>query len=246
MKFNPNRAVGHSEERFKVKFRVLAIIVATLTSFACDSDRSVNSQNSGRINFANLEVGQSSRYVRFAGEDYFAPDDSSFVYFPDTLIVTVVAKDGGWFTIEERISAGSLARRDSAHADSARLRNLAKVYTNRVAIINDSLNVEPSSTNFVESYLFQVDGALCLEPFTEPEIVLHGWKTDPCGCNFQGIVSIYTQLGNEYQNLNVVVNNEPMQYDAGGITFVYSREDGLVHVYGVSYWEPRSYGWDLL
>jgi len=229
-----------------MKFRILLTIILALVISACETHPLVSPQGQGRINFANLEVGQSSRYIRFAGEDYFASDDSSFVYFPDTLIVTVVAKDGGWFTIEERISAGSLARRDSAHADSARLRNLAKVYTNRVAIINDSLNVEPSSTNFVESYLFQINGALRLERFTEPEIVLHGWKTDPCGCNFQGIVSIYTQLGNEYQNLNVVVNNEPMQYDAGGITYVYSREDGLVHVYGVSNWELRSYGWDLL
>ena len=234
-------------------FRISLSIIVALAVSACESHPLVGPQGKGRINFANLEVGQSSRYIRFKGEDYFASDDSSFVYFPDTLIVTVVAKDSIWFTIEEKISAGSLARSDSAHADSARVSNYENVYTNRISIANNTLYLERFLVSAQGTFLFWLTSefspgpaTLTLDRFTEPEIVLHGWKTDPCGCNVQGIVSIYTQLGNEYQNLNGVVNNEPMQYDAGGITFVYSKENGIVHMYGASSWEPSSFGWDLL
>ncbi|MCH9032142.1 MAG: hypothetical protein IIB00_07780 [candidate division Zixibacteria bacterium] len=237
-----------------MKFRILLTIILALATSACETHQLVSSQGHGRINFANLEVGQSSSYIRFKGENYFASDDSSFVYFSDTLIVTVIAKNSGWFTIEEKISAGSLARRDSAHADSALLQDATNIYTNRIAVIMDSLYLEHASTRFVESYLFQfslqdvfyIDGALSLERITEPEVVLHGWKTNDCACNFQGTVSEYDQLGIEYQDLNVIVNNESMRTDGPGHTYLYSREDGLVHLYWVNPWTQRAIGWDLL
>ncbi|HSG99949.1 MAG TPA: hypothetical protein VLB27_07870 [candidate division Zixibacteria bacterium] len=230
---------------------VLVALVAALPG--CNGARLAGPGDGARLSFAPMAVGQTSSYVRFVGERYWDPADSSFAYFADTLVITVLAREGDWFVIQERLSPGSRSLSVPAHADSAGLWSPHDVYLNRITVRNDSLIFQPDTLNggtFLFGYAMTpsdiVRDVIPLFQITGPELALHGWKTEYCECYMTGTIPEYRQLGRTYRNLNIVVDNIFMQTDGPGFTTVYSKRDGIVHSFWANWWTGQGFGWDLI
>jgi hypothetical protein len=190
-----------------------------------------------------------SKYVLFHGNDYRNPNDTTYEYKNDTLIVEVTAVDDHGFTISEYLAPGSESLDDTGYMSANGILFPDSVFVYRFKIENDTLILDSSGRDYSELRLVWMYGSpLTLGDIDDTLVSMKGWKTSfgYCECYRQGYVVNYRLLGNRYSRLNVIVNDVPMQVDAGGHAFVYSRRSGIVRCYTTNWWTNTGIGWDLL
>ena len=196
-----------------------------------------------RINFSNLKVGQESRYLYLAGDNYRDQATNDFHYTGDTLVVRITAVTDSGFLVEEFITPGSPIRNTGQSNEW-----LDSTFPYLLKADAGLLRVVPFEREWLETKLFPGTDALALSPIPDPQIGINGWKTTApyCECYHQGYAQNVEILGHNYPRLNVVVDDRFMQVDGPGTTYLYSAEDGMVRSTQVSWWTGTGQGWDLL
>ncbi|MCC7246443.1 MAG: hypothetical protein IT269_12240 [Saprospiraceae bacterium] len=232
-----------------MKHLLYLTIFATALLTACNKkDHSLDDpqpNNSGPIRFDHPFVGQQSKYLLLTGEDYYQPAaPNDFIYQSDTLQLTIVAQDVNGYIIEEKLLYnGSVTPWLASDKDS--------IYHYAMKIENDSVKIKKLSGNYFRSRIFGYHPnyyGLPLQSFTNQKTEIIGWKTDfsYCECYRTAYTENYTQFGINYNRLNVLIQNSPMQLDGPGETFVYEKQYGIVRASTYSWWTQSGIGWDLL
>ena len=227
------------------KLLLLSLIVLTFQN--CDKDDDAVLRND---NILKLEVGQKMRYILHTGEGYSDPNNIDFTYTSDTLELEVLDFDNNTYLISEKITSLSNMKLNDVNYY---WENKDSTYVNSWIIRNDSIAFESNSLNFKSHLIanfypaFYHNSNLSLNEFEE-ETQITGWKTSfPYSeSNTELFTKNYTQLGNNYDMLNVYINNELMSTDGPGFTTIYSREHGIVRSSRYSWWTGTGYGWDRL
>ncbi len=207
----------------------------------------------------NLFVGHTSKYIYFRGSDYRSGGDAPPEYYADTLIVSVIdSTEDGWL-ISERYSAGSQALKNIRDTGCDPNHQFSKdtVATYSLKIKEGKLTILPGTSSHSSSILY----GLKLPDYLITELPLHdlsargaervegsGWRSglQYCECYRQGFVEDREILGVSYDHLNVVMDDRAMAVDGPGKTWMYSRREGIVRFYQVSWWTQHAEGWDLL
>jgi hypothetical protein len=224
-----------------------AALVAILIPLSCDSPTKVGRKSSApmrKIDFVKLEVGQESRYLGFVGEEYRIRQNLRFEYSGDTLVVEVIADTDSGFVFKDYLTPGSASRRGEGpiiRPDS--------VYHYMVRIVDDILEVGPYESRYYSTRLFMYYyGTLPMNQIEGVKAEIISWVTSIpyCECYREGHVLKYRQLGNYYDRLNLLIDDQPMQIDANGHTFLYSKKWGFVRTSTASWWTQQGIGWDLL
>lgn len=185
------------------------------------------------VNLLKLSVGQRSRYVRFAGTDYYASSQQNISFQPDTLVLEVTGEVGGGFVVGETFKGQTVEY--------------------FMVLDGEYLTISRPEPSFESLQLFEVLGwnrSLKLPlKIDGPQIHMVGWHTslEYCECYGEGYLSNYQLLSSTYARANVVVDNRAMAGDGPGYTWIYSRESGIIRSSWVSWWPPnQAGGWALL
>ena len=223
------------------------VFLALLTSLsACkkDSPLDVPEPASKNIRFDLPAVGQVSRYLGLAGEDYYTNNYDHFEYSDDTLRLEIVAKDNNGYKVAE-----TLHYVDVVHSWLDWDKDSTYYYYLRVT--NDTLKVIPIGETYLRSRIFAYNlsqQGLPLKKIESPEVEILGWKTsfNYCECRQTGYAENYSLFGKTYDRLNVIVENSAMALDGNGETYVFSKPFGIVRFSTYGWWTQSGYGWDLL
>lgn len=223
----------------------LLLFLLTLGLIACDSmiDGGTPNAPADPIVFSSLAVGQQSLYVRFYGEDYRDPNNLTFEYTPDTLVVEVVHATEDGYVFMEYLRPGSRALEENETfymPDSIQY---------LVLIADDQLQVFGIDQTYHNSKLFMsYREPLPLNPIQENKVEIRGWKTSLHYSESyrKGYIIGYQQFDKTYPRLNIVVDDTDMQLDGPGQTFLYAAEVGIVRSSSASWWTGQGWGWDNL
>ena len=185
------------------------------------------------VNFYAMSVGQQSKFVRFAGIDYFSSSGAGVSYQPDTLLLEVSAQQGNGFILSERFNSRLVTYLLMQSAESFTILRADTLYGNDPQIfpvwVGKPLTLANRSTS--------------------QEIYLVGRHTsvEPCECNAEGSIADYTHLGRQFGRVNVLVKNWGMRGDGPGYTVIYSPTAGIIRSSAVSPWPPNeARGWSIL
>ncbi len=223
----------------------IALATVGLLLHGCKKETSCGPVSAGNpIQFDQLAVGQSSRYLGLLGEKYFQSSTGDFVYTDDTLVLTIVDKGANGYRIAEEV-------RYNGDVDDWMAPEKDSVYYYFLDVKDDTLKIYPEGTTYLKSRLFHYAAGttgLSLAPVADPKIQISGWKTDLsyCECFRNGYAADYSLFNLEYDRLNVVIDNRSMAFDANGETYVYAGKYGIVRASTYSWWTSTGYGWDLL
>lgn len=200
---------------------------------------------SNHIRFADMAVGQVSRFVRFEGESYYDPNNFNFIYRPDTLVLTVIGVDANGFLIEEKLSSGSASLHGAQYTSDA-----AAVFQYYFSVVQDTLfqQAVPGQGAWPQTRLTINAFTLPLTPFPGPEVEIKGWKPDHLSYDFywSAIAPDYTLFGIYYPDVNILFDNSAMAADGPGRWCGYSAASGLIKSAVYSSWTGTGWGWDLL
>lgn len=192
-----------------------------------------------------LEVGQQSRYVRFIGGSFLRPQEASFEYRADTLIVEVVEKREDGYVLREKYSEGSESWYNGGQpVVIPAVDILASVEgdTVRFSVLDESNNGP--------SHLFSTsrDLEILLSIQSAREMVMEEWwpKMENPIDSVYGYLPEFRLLERNYRNLAVYVDNSGMIVDGPGFTYLYSGSVGVVRTFMVNPWLAQGTGWDLL
>lgn len=199
----------------------------------------------GSLNFSDWEIGDKFSYVMLSGEGYW-DSNPSFEYTGDTLICEVIDKKENEFVVKE-----SLSRNSSIFtAPEPYYYNADSIFINNWSVVEDELYIIPTGiNNYFRSHLFYREYVpIALNEFVEEKIEINSWITDYNSTDFNKelYAEDFTLLGQSYDRLNVVVNNEAMAADGPGFTYIYSKDHGIVRTTTVSPWFGTGIGWDRL
>lgn len=234
--------------KFKPILTNSLVCVLALGLASCDILSSSGGPRRKPVSLVNPQVGQSSRYLYFTHDCFYCRGVTVRTFQPDTLILELLAIETDGIVLRERISKGSLARRDSLHADSVGLWRPAEINDYKLKIFKDTIVFEEHSPGLFGSRLVEGIGFQPLPLVGIPEVLitLDDWKASTCTCNMQGLNQGFSQLGNTYSELIVIIDQEIMATDGPGFVFLYSLEDGLVMSYSSNPWTNSSLGWGKL
>lgn len=235
----------------------LTILLLAIGFSACDQYGNLQMPFEGiniiqnRIRFDSLEVGQTNKYVRLTGENYYDSSVTNFTYHTDTLVLEIIANTQDGFLVEEYLTEGSIALSEDSLAGASGIYSPQNVYQYLMQVTNDSLYLAPYSETYVASHFwgYQIPyNGISLAPITETEVDIEGWKTsfDYCECYNEGYTQDWNLFGVLYGYLNVIVDDIPMQLDGEGETIVYGKEVGVVRITSAGWWTQSGSGWDLL
>lgn len=227
----------------------LLFFTALLFFAACrdNPDDALQPAPGNHIRLNDMAAGQISRYVLFRGESYYDPDNFSFEYLPDTLVLTVVGQDADGWLIEEKLAPGSA----SLNGDGP-VQNPEAVYQYYWKIQNDTLFLNPvpgpGQQWWVDTRFTANEFALPLAPFTDPVTDIKGWKTThPYTESYWTATDpAYALFGIYYAGLNILTENTHMQVDGPGSWYAYTAANGIVKTASYSWWTQEGLGWDLL
>lgn len=199
---------------------------------------------SKRIRFDLPAVGQVSKYIGLAGEDYYSASYDQYEYSDDTLRLEIIAKDNNGYKVAESLHyVGDVHTWLNAGKDS--------IYQYYLRFTNDTLRLIPIGSAYLRSRIFgsyMSREGIPLKKIESPKVDILGWKTgfNFCGCRQQGYTENYTLFGKTYDRLNVIVENSPVQWDGSGETYVFSKPFGIVRFSTYSWWTMSGYGWDYI
>ena len=202
----------------------------------------------GNISLTNPKIGQQSRYVLFRGEDIKDDENFAYEYLADTLAVEIVAEDENGYMVKEFLTSGSRSlngENNVAFADST------WYYYIYVDQEDRSLKVKQRG-NYYRTRLFflynENERGLSTQQIASPSTEIIGWKTTmPFEKELVSArVTGFDMFGQDYESLNVVIDNRPMHDGLPGSTHVFSLEDGLIRSAEYSDFDGKGYGWDVL
>lgn len=227
-----------------MKHICLFLFIALLA--ACRDDHAIDLQpdSGNHIRFSAMQIGQTSRYVRFAGEDYGDPNNFNFSYLADTLVLRIIGAEASGYLVEEKLTPGSASLNGAGN-----LPNADTTYVNYWKIEHDTLFMHATDGSpWIWSHFANGGFILPLTAFTAPIVEIQGWKTTHSYTEsyWTGVDPAYSLFGNLYANLNVLTDNRPMATDGPGALYVYSRQNGVVKTATYSWWTSQGSGWDLL
>lgn len=196
------------------------------------------------IRFDSLEIGQVSRYKAFIGQNYRSPNLSPFEYIGGVLVMEIVDQNSdGWVVKEFFESAPNVPEHLRTFLDPD------TTFTYALRVEQDVLRVIAQGTELRSRLFFpRVRPDLPLRPFGEHETELMGWKTTLpyCECYREAFIEDAEVGGRTYPDVNAVVDNDFMQVDGPGATYLYSAEDGLVRSVWYSWWTGEGLGFDRI
>jgi len=218
-----------------------------LSAMACKHETDINpGVADSNITFADLKVGQKNSYLYLIGENYYDAKNIAFEYTADTLVHEIIGADENGFLVNEYLTPGSLV----FDSEDPYIYNAWDPYQFYIKIENDSVKFEthPDYADYGSKTYVYNNLTLPLTDFTEGEMAINGWKIDLsfCECNDMGFLTNYSLLGNNYDQLNVVIDNQSMVVDGSGMTYIYSESYGLVRYMTYGGFAISGRGWDLL
>lgn len=244
--------------RTAILLPIAIMILLSVTITSCQKDELTGTPTTGQgpdpIQINCLMVGQQSKFIQFAGVEYFSETNSNITYYADTLVVEVVSEDQGVFTIKEWLTPHSVS------VVNGQLWNADSVYTLKAYVDTDTLWVEPLYGESSSSWLFfevakrnsfsstYTLSYLPFQKFQGVEVEFFGWKTN------YGYSEIYkaaymtnqSLLGTSYPFLNVRIDDSSMAFDGPGYTVVYEPKGRLVRSSLVNAWTQDGWGWDRI
>jgi hypothetical protein len=221
--------------------RVISMLLTFSALGAC-ADESTAIHGTGLVRFDAPAIGQVSRYRVLVGQKYRAPDESPFQYVDGTLIAEVIAVDGSGFRIREAFEdPGKVPEAVRSWIDA----DATAEYD--VRIERSILHIKPASGEQRSRLFPWRDPALPLEA-GGATVELFGWKTTVPyrEARTEAVVLDASLLEESYPRLEVVIDNEPMQVDGPGSTWVYAADAGLVRSSHYSWWTNEGIGFDLI
>ena len=202
---------------------LVTLSMILLTALSCSqemapSEETESAAAANPVSFADLQVGQTSTYVRQAttrGSQTYEPTG-------DTLTLRVVEKNAdGSFTVEENLRAGSEQYSEAAPQQRY-----------RVEVRSDSIFL--SGGDMTTSYLFDRLGqALPLRNIDQNRVQALDFEVQLPQDSVSGVFApgfmrearVQDQI---YDHLNVIKDISAMAFDGNGTAFFYSAENGLV------------------
>ena len=194
------------------------------------------------MNLRSLEVGQKFQYAGYFAKYHFLIDSFEIEYRGDTLELEVQSVENGRYLISERITLGSdmLINNKYDLADS--------IFSNYWSIRNDTLIIEAPGNKLRWQHLY-LDDRLPLSPFAGQELQSLEWKTmffSP-SITAELFIENYLLSNFTYDQLNILINNVPLQTDGTGKVTVYSAEHGIIRFSAYSAFpHTGSYNWDRI
>lgn len=223
------------------------ILLLLINLMACDKqdleeNQGPQSNFTNHIQFESPQIGQKSTYLGFTAAGYGDPDRyDDFQYNGDTLKLEIVDQMGHNFIVHQQMTGNNEEYTFQFYIDQEEL-----VITD---LDPDIYTIEP----FL--YWLGLDGwglsdtmRLNLTTFTK-EVSIKGWQIEasPENGNYALLHAEEVEiLGNQFSNINIIVDNIPMQVDGSGKTYLYSKADGFVRTTTYSPWTLEGSGWDLL
>ena len=233
-----------------MKYAIMICII-TISIWSCEDDMSIESGGTcgvnEALNFDSPMPGQSATYIRFAGEQYGHTDGHErYTYTKDTLVLKILDVQEKDFLLAEYWTKGSanITRTDTTF--------------HWLWVDRDSLFIRKFNENYVFTDFFTAYGlgrfsfgdtlGIPLEVFDEPLAEISGWQMNVTyGENYRQYgINSWTLFEQEYEDLNAIINNTPMQVDGNGTTYIYSSQHGFVRSVTYSWWTRSGIGWDLL
>ena len=249
MGFNPSKKATplqhiHHKIRYKRKrshMKYFILLLSCVFIFSCNEDPCCVEPIYTNEGITSLAIGDQIRYQRFLGEKYFDNDNFDFEYTNDTVILEVVNMDGRSIMFKEYLTEGSsITTEDYYYADS--------VFYNTWTWSIDSLIITP--TNIDQPYNLSHIATDHRMPYArfDQEIDIKGWKTNISYHESyrEGHDPIHTIKGKTFENLNVIIDNTPMQVDGPGSTIIYNSKYGVIRSVSYSWWTQSGQGFDLL
>lgn len=223
-----------------------SLLLCTTISCKKDPIETISNEPKGKISFAYPKIGQQTKFVLFRGEDIKDNANFSFEYLQDTLVLTIVGQDDNGFVIQEKLTDGSISlhgQNNVGYADET---------TEYYMYYEDSeVKFKRKGERYFNRVFFVAERAakgLSLLPIMMPELQTKGWKTTmPFDKQYHdAMVKEHEQQDKIYEDLNVVIDNRPMQDNLPGFTHIYNDVDGLVRSFEYSDYDGKGYGWEVL
>lgn len=198
------------------------------------------------FNIDNLEIGQIFKYSMLSGEHFTDPENLSFKYTEDTLVLEVVDIVEDRFVIRETID------RNSAMFNSPEpyyWEDMNVSYENYWFVFEDELFVRTTGADLQPgSHLFFKEQSLPLNAFMENEVQFEGWKlTEQYNVlELQAFTKDFDLLGNTFNCLNVLLDYQSTIMDGPGYIYAYSRENGIARTLTFIPRFGEGYAWDRI
>ena len=229
------------------------LIVALMCLNSCNKEKqnAEEALNFGNIiNYENLEIGQSSKYIFFIGNDYSDLQRSNFLYYTDTLIVEIIGQDENGFLVKENLTQYSASRTGASNVPFPETEFY--YYLSVIEESSEPTLIVSSKDSRLKTRLFQfssqTSASFLLGENEEMEIDIIGWSTSqPL---YDGTLEAYTNnfesLEILYPRLNVFIDNRDIPFGAPGTANIYHKEYGLIRAIQYNASNGKGYGWDLL
>jgi hypothetical protein len=192
----------------------LLILVFSIALFnSCKKEQVITASN-GNIQFSNLAVGQKSFYIGFRSRMPWSDSDTAYKPMNDTLTLTIVEKNDTGFRVKEE-------RTDVSFKASF-------YYFN---VVDDSLFVKPSITDYVNSSVF-LGGprSFVLKNNGLSKFTVNKWNVlkDVFSLTGFGVLNDVTVLNKKYETAFMYHNPNAMIFDGEAYTRIYTPEDGFL------------------
>jgi hypothetical protein len=112
----------------------------------------------------------------------------------------------------------------------------------------DSLIITPTNSTATYAYSHIMTNQQLPYAAFDQEIDIQGWKTNlPYQESLRtGHDPEHTIKSKTFEDLNIIIDNTPMQVDGPGSTIVYNSKYGVIRAVGYSWWTQSGQGFDLL
>lgn len=192
-------------------FSLLLLGLASCTR--CPED--VVPQNSLKIDFSNLAVGQESRYARLTAQKYWSESDTTYQNGNDTLILRIESQDEFGFKVSESHTSLKIA-----------------TFEYYFKVVGDSLFVKPlPQMSFLNSMVFSpVPQSFFLKDTGQPILALNRWWLPKDVGITEGVGrALDVRINNIlYDKTLVDYNFKPMAVDGQAIVKIYTRTKGFI------------------
>lgn len=172
-------------------------------------------QNSLKIDFSNLAVGQESRYARLTAQKYWSESDTTYKNGNDTLILRIESQDEFGFKVSE--SHTSL--------------KIATLYY-YFKVVGDSLFVKPlPQMSLLNSMVFSpAPQSFFLKDTGQPVLTLNKWWLPKDVGITEGVGRVLDVRINNilYDKTLVDYNFKPIAFDGQAIVKIYTRTNGFI------------------